>query len=176
MPEEGRYFFALWPDARVRARLLAAAKLAVVKGRLHHPEDLHMTLVFLGQVAGSQHRCIDEVAEGIRGKPFNLNIDHTGYWPRPKILWAAPAVTPEPLSQLVSDLRIGLTGCGFEPEQRSYRPHVTLYRKAVEADADGMDPTIEWAVTDFVLAVSAGGPPGSPRYRIVRRWPLISSL
>lgn len=175
MMADGRYFFALWPDAKVRSRMAAVAKQAAAKGRMHHPEDIHLTLVFLGQVADERQRCIYEVADGISGKGFELRIDRTGYWPRPRILWAGPAETPESLSQLVFDLKNGLADCGFEPEQRRYKPHVTLYRKALRAVAGEIDTPITWPVSEFVLAVSGGGAPGMPRYRVLRRWSLIPS-
>ena len=169
---EGRYFFALWPAVEVRDQIVAMAEKAVVRGRMHRADDLHMTLVFLGQVAESQRRCIEEIAAGISGSPFRLTIDHTGYWPRPKVLWAGTPDTPEPLSQLVFDLKNGLKNCGFEPEGRPYQPHVTLYRKAHEVETGSIAPVIEWPVSDFVLAVSSSAPAGAARYRIVHRWPL----
>ena len=172
---EGRYFFALWPDERVRRRMAKVAQAAGAKGRVHHPEDIHLTLVFLGQVADQRQRCISEVADGIRGKAFEMRIDRTGYWPRPRIIWAGPSETPEPLSQLVFDLQNGLAGCGFEPERRRYKPHVTLYRKAARSAAGAVDPPIAWPVSEFVLAVSGGGAPDGPRYRVVRRWPLAAA-
>jgi 2'-5' RNA ligase len=171
---EGRYFFALWPHKEVRERLAKAARQAVAMGRLHHPEDHHMTLVFLGQVADAQLRCIEQTADAIRSQPFSLCINGIAYWHRPRILWAGPAQTPEPLSQLVFDLQNGLKACGFEPERRTYKPHVTLYRKVAAAEPMEIEPAIEWPVREFVLAVSSGGAPGEPRYRVLKRWPLVS--
>jgi 2'-5' RNA ligase len=169
---EGRHFFALWPDQGVRERLAREARQAAAQGRLHHQEDLHMTLVFLGPVAEARLRCVEETADRIKSRPFDLHIDTIGYWPRPRILWAGPREIPEPLSQLVFDLQNGLIACGFEPERRRYKPHITLYRKAAKAHPAVIEPAIEWSVGEFVLAVSGGGAPGEPRYRLLKRWPL----
>ncbi len=169
---EGRHFFALWPERPVRDRLATEARQMDTKGRFHHPVDLHMTLVFLGPVADGQLRCIEGVADSIRGQSFSLRIDGLGYWHRPRILWAGPKQTPEPLSQLVFDLQNGLKACGFEPERRRFKPHVTLYRKAGHTDPSPIEPAIEWPVKAFVLATSGGGAPGEPRYRVLKRWPL----
>lgn len=171
---EGRHFFALWPDEGVREKLAQVARRAAARGRLHHPEDHHITLVFLGQVADGQLRCIEQTADAICGHPFTLHIDRIGYWHRPRILWAGPSQTPEPLSQLVFDLQNGLKACGFEPERRRYKPHVTLYRKVAGAKAGVIEPAIEWPVGGFVLAVSGGGAPGEPRYRVLKRWLLVA--
>jgi RNA 2',3'-cyclic 3'-phosphodiesterase len=107
----------------------------------------------------------------INANRFTMRLDAIGYWPRPKILYAGLSSTPDPLSQLVFDLNNHLTACGFGPEQRKYKPHVTLYRKALKRDAQSIESPIEWPIDEFVLAVSGGGESGS-RYRVVRRWPL----
>jgi 2'-5' RNA ligase len=171
----GRYFFALWPDQRVREALYALSKSLPTRGSQHNPLDLHMTLVFLGQVEERQLACIADAADSISAGTFSLQLDITGYWPRPKILWAGPKALPEPLSQLVSDLNKNLTACGFEPERRKYKPHVTLYRKAAKLDPAPIESPISWHAQDFVLAVSEGGQTGA-RYRVVQRWPLIAPL
>jgi hypothetical protein len=47
-----RVFFALWPDADVRDQLAGLARAAAERahGRAPPPENLHMTLVFVGEV------------------------------------------------------------------------------------------------------------------------------
>ncbi|MEW8028950.1 MAG: RNA 2',3'-cyclic phosphodiesterase [Candidatus Thiodiazotropha sp.] len=170
---EQRYFFALWPDKAVRDRLSALARVSNPgEGRRHVAEDLHMTLVFLGQVAPTQRHCIEDIADDIRGVPFELSIDHTGYWSRPRIFWASPGDTPSPLAQLVADLKHGLRGCGFEPERRTYKPHVTLYRKARRAVSANLAPPIPWRVKEFVLASSANPGSSETRYQVLQRWSL----
>lgn len=168
-----RLFFALWPSVEVRDQLLNCVEAGPsMKGRPHHPADLHMTLVFLGQARARQISCIRQVAEAIDGQKFSLQIDHGGYWPRPRIVWAAPATTPDPLIQLVDDLKHGLCRCGFEPEQRPYRPHVTLYRKARRHLPWDLQKPIQWVVSEFVLATSNNPDSKQSRYQIVDRWPL----
>jgi 2'-5' RNA ligase len=169
---KGNYFFALWPDLEVRKQLAAEARECDSQGRLHNPLDLHMTLVYLGPVADSQMRCIEGVADSIASSFFTLQIDGLGFWHRPRILWAGPKQTPETLSQLVFDLQQGLEACGFHPERRRYKPHVTLYRKSVAVEPMVIEPAIKWPVREFVLAVSGINKPGEPRYRILKRWPL----
>jgi 2'-5' RNA ligase len=168
-----RYFFALWPDQVVRRRLSALAHASqLVEGRRHHSQDLHMTLVFLGQIAPEHKSCIEGAADTIRVSPFALSIDHTGYWPRPRILWASPGETPHALSQLVADLNNALTGCGHEPERRRYKPHVTLYRKAYRMGPSQLAEPIVWPVNEFVLASSANPGSSGRRYQVIRRWML----
>ncbi|MEJ2621568.1 MAG: RNA 2',3'-cyclic phosphodiesterase [Candidatus Thiodiazotropha sp.] len=168
-----RLFFALWPEREVREALQQQLSVnAQVKGRRHHPEDLHITLVFLGQLRGRPMACIEQAADAVSGHRFELSIDHAGYWRRPKIVWIAPGTTPEPLIQLVDALKQQLTGCGFEPEQRAYKPHVTLYRKAQRISPWQLEKPIQWQVNEFVLASSNNPVFNQSRYKIMRRWPL----
>ncbi|MES9970141.1 MAG: RNA 2',3'-cyclic phosphodiesterase [Candidatus Thiodiazotropha sp.] len=168
-----RYFFALWPDETVRDRLNGLADASQPgEGRRHTADDLHITVVFLGQIGPSQRRCVEEVADSIRVPSFQLSIDRTGYWSRPRIFWASPAQTPKPLSQLVADLNNALMGCGHEPERRDYKPHVTLYRKARQVVPAQLAQPILWQVKEFVLASSANPGHSTTRYQVLRRWAL----
>ena len=173
MMAEGRLFFALWPTLEARERLYELAmRFKPQGGRLHHPDDLHMTLVFLGQVEDQQMPCIHRVADGIGVSAFTLGIDTIGHWPRPKILWCGPSEQPLVLQTLVNSLQQSLTECGFAPERRRYQPHVTLHRKVRHAESGVIENPIEWQAPEFVLASSGGGAPGQPRYRILHRWEL----
>ncbi|MET0065039.1 MAG: RNA 2',3'-cyclic phosphodiesterase [Candidatus Thiodiazotropha sp.] len=170
---DSRLFFALWPSPPVRDELTRLiGRYSRHPGRPHQADDLHMTLVFLGSVASSRLACITQVAERIRSPGFDLSLHHLGFWTRPRILWAAPESTPEPLAALVQGLQTGLQECGFKPETRSYRPHVTLMRKSYPVGADLLEQPIEWPVQEFVLAESTNPQAGGRRYRIVQRWHL----
>jgi RNA 2',3'-cyclic 3'-phosphodiesterase len=136
---------------------------------MQHPDDLHMTLVFLGKVSPEQFPCIRKAAASLVAKPFTLELTKTGCWKSPKILWCGSELTPEPLECLVHNLQEGLAGCGFEPEKRVYKPHVTLARKAKSLPRQGLDHTIIWRPREFVLAGSHSGVK-PPRYRILDRW------
>ncbi len=106
MADSRRLFFALWPDEPVRRALLRArGQLEAFNGRPNHRSDLHVTLVFLGAVSAEQQSCVEAVADGIRGKPFELAIDQFGFWPKPRILWCGPSEMPDSLKELVRDLQ-----------------------------------------------------------------------
>ena len=143
-------------------------------GRLHHPEDIHMTLVFLGAVEPERLACVERAAEAIQAGPFNLQLDQIGHWPRPRILWLGSPEAPEPLSTLVGDLQAGLADCGFKPERRPYKPHVTLARKARRVSPVTLEKPLQWRVREFVLAGSSLGDK-PPRYQILKRWKLVGA-
>ena len=141
-------------------------------GRQHYPDDLHMTLVFLGKVTEQQLPCVKSVADAVDVERFSLALNRMGYWSRPQILWCGPETIPDVLNNLVAELKQGLQACGFEPEQRTYKPHVTLLRKMRCGESGLLEPTIEWEAQEFVLAASCNGPDTPSRYRIIGRWPM----
>jgi 2'-5' RNA ligase len=172
LAEAQKLFFALWPEERVRAELMVIdGSLPPHGGRPAHPEDLHITLVFLGLVTAEQYPCVTAVADAIDSDSFSLSIDRVGYWRKPRILWCGPRETPPALGHLVSKLQLGLQECGFKPENRAYSPHVTLARKSAPVESFALERPFQWRPAEFVLAASGSGAK-PPRYRILRRWPL----
>jgi RNA 2',3'-cyclic 3'-phosphodiesterase len=168
-----RLFFALWPDAQVRDELASRMKkLQPREGHSHHPDDLHMTLVFLGPVADESRDSIERAADNVVAHSFELQIDRCGFWAKPRILWTAPENKPMPLIQLVKDLNVELMHYGYKPETRAYKPHVTLYRKAQGAELNQLLPAIRWVVSEFVLASSTVPGASTTRYQILKRWTL----
>lgn len=167
-----KLFFALWPNQKTRDGLRRIGRgLPSHGGRPTHPEDLHLTLVFLGQVAAERFDCVIQAADAVRAEAFDLVIDRVGHWKRPKILWCGPTEAPRTLHQLIADLQKGLAPCGFQPEARPYSPHVTLARKAQPVEPCELDAPLEWRAEEFVL-VSSLPENEPPRYRILHRWAL----
>jgi 2'-5' RNA ligase len=172
MAETRRLFFALWPDPQVRKGLEAIQSLLPChRIKATHPEDMHITLAFLGDVDAQRQACVEKVADGIEADAFELLIDQVGYWPRPRILWSGPGWTPDGLKDLVRALRHGLRECGFEPERRPYAAHITLARKARPVRFRNLERPLLWKLHDFALVASRlGGEP--PHYQVLRRWDL----
>ena len=163
-------FFALWPDEAARAALYeqALALKAGAGGRLTRAAKLHMTLVFLGEIERTRVAELERVAQAVAANAFAMRIDRSGYWPRQKIVWAAPQVVPAALRKLVSALEAGLRAAGFQLEDRAWRPHVTMLRDAQRPSLTQCGTT-DWPVNDFVLVESARG-----AYRVIGRWDLAA--
>lgn len=175
MADRDRLFFALWPDEQVREQLVRVQQDTPRRGgRDTHAQDLHITLIFLGMVDSSRRGCVEAAAGGIQVPAFDLIVDHTDFWPRPKIAWCGPSEIPAPLQALVDGLKSDLVDCGFEPETRPYSPHVTLARDARSSDRGLISAPFCWHCDRFVLVTSASSRE-PPRYRIVREWPLLQT-
>jgi 2'-5' RNA ligase len=171
-PPLQRLFFALWPDADTRAALHALQREpGPASGRPVHPEDIHQTLVFLGQVEAGRLPCVLAAADQVRASAVTLELTRLGYWRGPRVAWAAPAETPPDLLDLVDQLWGGLAVCGFDRETRPFQSHVTLARKARSFPTATLERPIPWKVRDFVLVTSLSVPE-PPRYQVLQRWPL----
>lgn len=165
-----RVFFALWPDEETSRAIVRATRRAVrvSGGAPMARERLHVTVAFLGGLTAEQL----ELARGVMPigvGPFELELDVLGVWPQSRTLWLAGRRVPPALNELHERLAVALEERGFEREQRIYRPHVTLARRARAVD-ETVD-AIVWPVRDVVLAESLPVPRGV-HYEILERWPL----
>lgn len=171
-PPTRRLFFALWPPPDVRDAVLQDAGHAW--GRSVPPERLHLTLVFLGPVSDATRACVEARLAGLRISPFSLELDHTGWWPRPRVSWAAPSQTPKALVDLVEGLRSACRKCELKTENRPYRAHLTLARKVNKAPPSRKFDPIVWPVDAFTL-VESRTLPGGAEYRILNTWRLLEA-
>jgi 2'-5' RNA ligase len=169
-PGRHRVFFALWPDDVTRGALSRATRVAVRRssGRPIAKERLHLTVAFLGELtpAGlAAARAVPPVPVGA----FELVLDWVGVWPESRILWLAPSEIPPRLVALEAELWERLATLGFRPEERVYRPHVTLARRARAVDASVAPVT--WPVHELALVESFSAGRGV-HYEVLERWPL----
>lgn len=173
-PATRRLFFALRPDASQRAVLANwARQLPPRAGRLVPADNIHLTLVFLGETPAERQLCMEQAAGDLRLPPFELVIDQVDYFARARVLWVGPTQPPVPLSELANALNRTLMPCGHEPEARPFRPHVTLVRKARPPRVDPEPPYCVWRVEHFCLMVSESANSGT-RYRVIRDYPLVA--
>lgn len=171
LTETQRLFFALWPTEAQRAALAAwSAALPHELGRRVNPDNLHITLLFLGALNAEQRQAMEAVAERITVRPFALRIDRFGYWRRPQVVWAGSGAMPPGLLVLVKQLRQGALSCDLRVDSRPYEIHLTLYRKVRRAPRQWPDVApLHWPVEGFALVESLFSAEGV-RYEVRRRW------
>ncbi|MEK7795988.1 MAG: RNA 2',3'-cyclic phosphodiesterase [Pseudomonadota bacterium] len=185
-----RLFFALWPDDALRQKLHAlgeeilgncsmrcstSAIPGVVgnhRGRRIPPENLHLTLAFLGSVDAERQACLERMALAIRSPAFTLTLDQAGFWPRKGLLWAG-GTSPAELLALVQEINQCLRTCGLVPETRPYQVHLTLARnvRGLRLDRDRAVVPLAWKVSQFALVASQTLPEGAC-YEVLRTWKL----
>jgi len=131
-------------------------------------DNLHLTLVFLGDVARDNIPQLTAIAAQQRAIAFDLEFGAIRYWQHNRIVWAAPQAVPPPLSGFVAALESALSEAGFDFDHRPYVPHVTLIRDARPPLAL---PALrfDWPVRDFVLVEAVRDERGAA-YRVLARW------
>jgi 2'-5' RNA ligase len=167
-----RLFFALWPSDEVRRELAGAAERIELPGARRVPaRNLHLTLVFLGQVEETVVPRLVEGAAAVRSAPFALEFDHAGAFRGSGVAWIAPRACPPELDDLVGKLRALSARCGIATEERPYRPHLTIARKLRRKPRLPAFAPIRWQIKSFCLVQSTPGEAGS-EYRVRHAWPL----
>ena len=135
-------------------------------------EGLHATLVFLGDVAVGRLEALQLAAQEVSAPAFSLVLDEAHYWGHNHIAFAAPGHVAPALLELVHKLEQSLLRHHFTFDERGFKAHVTLLRKARWSDAPlPLMPVVVWQVRDFVLVQSLGDEQGS-RYKVLARFPL----
>lgn len=167
-----RLFFALWPDEAVRDELEHWSRelRAVCGGRPTRPENLHVTLAFLGNVEDARVAQVERAAAEVQPCAASLVLDRPGYWKHNRIAWAGASALPEGLEAFVAELRSALTrsGVAFDAS-KAFVSHVTLLRDAREPRPMPALAPIEWRLEGFALVQSLALPRGS-RYEVRKSW------
>ena len=96
------------------------------------PENIHLTLKFLGDIEEGLCNDITRVIEGACNtfQPFSLSIQGTGVFPNaraPRVVWVGLSQDTS-LAGIKQEIDTGLVPLGFEQEDRSFVPHLTLGR------------------------------------------------
>lgn len=172
-----RLFFALWPQPELARSLHGLALRVAAKsgGRVMARDTLHLTLAFLGEVAGSRLEDLKEAAHRApKPAAFELRLDRAGYWRHNRILWVGPAAPPPALKNLAAGLAASLGEAGFSLEARPFQAHMTLIRKSADPMPLLLPDLPPWPVEEMVL-VSSRLTAHGPRYRAITRWPLAAA-
>lgn len=172
--ETARLFFAAWPPPEVQRTLGDIARQAQGEcgGRAVPAHNIHLTLVFIGDVARGRLAELEALGATVAAPRFSLVVDRLEYWRHNRILWAGVGECPQALRTLVERLQEPVAAAGFRIERRPYVPHVTLRRDARVAPADARI-RVEWPVTELALVESAQRERGRV-YEVLRKWPLTA--
>jgi 2'-5' RNA ligase len=172
-----RLFFALWPDALSRARLAeAAAALRLKDGRAVPPQNYHLTLAFIGEVAKSQVAVLQQIGCAQRASGFTITIDAYEYWAEHEVVVAVAREPPPALAQLWMQLRENLmphhAALNLSRRQPPLRAHVTLARKVAQAPVLQAMSSFCWSARSFSL-VRSDTSGAHAVYTVVDTWPLL---
>jgi len=134
-----RLFVALEIPSAVRENLaalinelrVADASPSKNKARWVRPENLHVTLKFIGNVdSGKLDAIRASLAEVRAGRSVEFHVRGLGFFSnekRPRVLWAGLEASPN-LATLAADIDARLEKVGIPRETREFSPHLTLAR------------------------------------------------
>ncbi len=163
-----RIFFALWPSEQQRQKIDAViqpyrSKLA---GSWTIRDNWHLTLVFIGGFPEHDIPALQTAANDIDCPSIDLKFERIYFWKRPKIICLYAGYIPSHLLGLVRSLELAAEPFGFKPEERPYRAHMTIARKARFFEPITLAQPVELHWSGFRLIESVSTPSGV-RYKPV---------
>jgi RNA 2',3'-cyclic 3'-phosphodiesterase len=182
---------ALSPEARgriVEEQALLRRQLEDVKLKWVPPENLHVTMLFFGEVAEGRLQELKDTlgAVSLDLSPLLVRYEGFGGFPfrRPRVLWAGARSNPyEDLLEMMRRLSQACSAFSVADERDDRRPHVTVARISGKATAESSRKiesalrSFEWSravsqeVTELTLYRSDLTKEGS-RYEVVEVFPL----
>jgi len=140
-----RLFIAVNFDYEVKKQLMeiqAQLRSQCTRGNFTRPENIHLTLAFLGETpeekVPSILKIIDETMNDVQtpavALPFEVSFTHTGCFTHShkELWWVGADETCQGLSRLRAThggLINRLLDAGFHVDTRSFNPHITLGRE-----------------------------------------------
>jgi 2'-5' RNA ligase len=124
-----RLFVALTLPEDIRQRLSGLAN-GLPGARWVKPENLHLTLRFLGEVDNLAAADVDDALAKIQCPGFDLGLNgigHFGEGRKLRALWVGVDASAE-LLRLREKIEQALIRVGLPPEPRKFKPHITLAR------------------------------------------------
>ncbi|MCW8862543.1 MAG: RNA 2',3'-cyclic phosphodiesterase, partial [Rhodospirillales bacterium] len=112
------------------AEALSHLRTGIPGARWVRPENMHLTLRFIGEVGEDEAHGVDSALSLIRAPAFSLRLAEVGCFKsgkRARALWAG-AEAGESLTRLQAKVDKALVSEGLEYEARKFKPHVTLAR------------------------------------------------
>lgn len=159
---ERRLFFALWPSDRQRELLRDTLRpvLTSIEGDATDRRNWHVTVVFIGDFPEEQIPFLQAAAAEVERTTIRLRFDRVTFWQRPKIACLQPVTVPASLQELVASLTQVLAAFDVVPEDRVYRPHITVARRARTFDDMLLTRPIDLEWNEFELVESVAAPGG----------------
>lgn len=181
-----RTFIAIDLGKTIRERCIALQETLARAGtevKWVEPENLHVTLLFLGEVDARDVPAVCQaVALACAEQPaFTLSVETVGCFPnprRPRVVWVGVGEGAEEVIALHDALESPLLQLGcYRREERRYTPHITLGRVrgngSTESLATALARKADWQAGSIdvneVLVLSSELTPRGPVYAVLSR-------
>jgi RNA 2',3'-cyclic 3'-phosphodiesterase len=136
MKKTFRTFVAVEITEAIRARageLIAALSAAVADVKWVDPQNLHLTLKFLGDVHDREIARVCQAVEhgAAEVEPFEIEVRGAGAFPtpaRPHTVWLGAGAGAERMVLLHDGVEAALAELGYRKEHRRFQVHLTIGR------------------------------------------------
>ncbi len=184
-----RLFVAIELSEAVRAAMERAQQsLANVDRQVRWtpPEQLHLTLKFLGEVADASVPAVcDAGKQAVAGvSALRMSFAGFGCFPpggRVRIVWAGLSEPSGELARCQDSLDGAFEAFGVAREQRAYSPHVTIGRVREDSSGGGLRRAVAELsagpieqVADSIVMMQSVVSRGGAVYTPIARWPLAA--
>lgn len=121
-------------NPEVKKNLINAQKLVAQTGadvKLVEPENIHMTIRFLGDITLSVADKVFEEMKKVQFAPFSVQISGIGVFPSlsyPRVVWVGISEGAQQLTNIFNQLESRLQSLGFAPDPKGFSPHLTIAR------------------------------------------------
>lgn len=164
-----RLFFALVPPPAVRRQAHQVQQRLDCGGRAVHPDNLHVTLAFLGMQDAAVIPDVSAIAAGLAFEPCRVVLDRLGQFGRGRVLWLGATSLPDALQAFQQSLVGALSSAGIGHDPKPWHLHLTLYRRLRKRPPTLDSVAIEWRLTGFDLVESVGARNGV-EYHSLGHW------
>lgn len=178
--EKIRLFVALAVPEQLKKQIKSLPETLLDFKNRTHPDDLHITLRFLGETEPDQLGRIEQALNEVRA-PSAFNIEVSGldrFGKKDKAVLYAAVPSLRKIALLVDDISRRLEPLGFVRESKPYIPHVTIARLRSERNVEdyirrfGPRVRCQWKAAAFHLMKSAAVEEEAKRYSILRSYEL----
>ncbi len=161
MSQKIRLFIAIDLPEMVKDALLGAVaqmgrQLPNRAVRWVKPEQMHLTLRFLGDTAVTQLPDLQNQLTQLTTQypSFRLHLNGVGAFPnrkRPRVVWVGLGGDVAQLQTMQAELEERMVALGWSREKRPFSPHVTLGRVKDARQVQALDWGVDLARLDFAV-------------------------
>jgi 2'-5' RNA ligase len=130
-----RSFIAFDLDSELVIRRLSEVQTKLVNTgailKLVKPQNIHITMRFLGNISPSMVSSIYEEMGKIAFASFDVEIKGLGVFPKlkyPRVIWAGIRKGADELNNIFNQLEPLLRKLGLKPDSKGFSPHLTIAR------------------------------------------------
>lgn len=149
-----------------------------------NPENMHLTLKFLGEIKDAKVAEVCNIVKAVAGrhKSFELDVESVGHFggKSAKVLWVGTGKGGENLLELQKDIEKSLALAGWPEETREFSGHLTLCRirkpaagvKLARMSEDYKDFKLGTIQADSVSVYQSQLKPTGPVYTVLGNYKL----